>query len=833
MAKSKQRQSLRGAVLIMVLTVMFVLIIMLMATLTVVTTAGQRVYTKYEENQAYYSARSALDVFTQNMLSDATYYANDGSNVIKYSYTGKDSVTGADKIFTGASDGADMTQGLALQGELYKIKSQCVESKKLIEEIKNDTGHSLNSLVSGMTATEAENPIGFLENMLISDKVFGEDISSTIRPENEFYSIDPDTTSITYKVTLPKTGNGSNQYGLMVDEDPTTGVQVATITVEVLDRVYDTGGVYGREAAIKILEEYSNDKTDPDKQKAYEGLKTAISKGDRKNDDMTLKITSTVNLLGTEGTAVLIYRTQKPPVINTSRAITTFGGVQLKNMNIVGGVSTNDPVNWDNQGSIYGAIYAQNQWNNMSLSPQIYLTDSECYYIGGDVTADDSGFKVKAYELSSTTDKNIRPFVFVDGAFKVSNSAIGGVSNLDSEKVDLIVNGSIGGGSNNFVVNGDVYCKGSIDISTYNRFEINGDLYLDGALTISGSNHGWSFEDDTLLLPGGNPTRVHLSSTSSINETPVSLVKGLPAATPFTGLNFTNDTNLKTPDIDIVLPSGAKKAITTYNSIYSQYYTTDASGNLVIITPEQKYYGFEETKAFNTADLKTTATLSCSNNKGPVLLNGTPIANQIDTAGGVLKYKLSSGCGSTNLYGGEGGSDSYLYVSGGGTLELLLEPGVYWGNIVVADDTTLVMFGPSGSYQMDKFTVWTETVFNAYKNSQVLDVGIKGDNLKIPKIYYYFSDGAVISGENAFFMTGYFYGPGAEFNAIYQKYDIRMEYNDKDIGSVGVSFVGSVLCKDLKYDNALGGVAYINPNNNDDVKGMPNLAWTPVQYSRN
>ena len=45
----------------------------------VVTTASQRIYTKYEENQAYYSARSALDVFTQNMLYDKSYYAYEDS----------------------------------------------------------------------------------------------------------------------------------------------------------------------------------------------------------------------------------------------------------------------------------------------------------------------------------------------------------------------------------------------------------------------------------------------------------------------------------------------------------------------------------------------------------------------------------------------------------------------------------------------------------------------------------------------------------------------------------------------------------------------------------
>lgn len=121
--RSKQHESLRGAVLIMVLTVMFVLIIMLMATLTVVSTAGQRIYTKYEENQAYYTARSALDVFTQNMLSDADYYAYKGGSKRKFEYTDNTVTPAVEKD-------ADMKQGKALQLDLYKIRSQAETAAK-------------------------------------------------------------------------------------------------------------------------------------------------------------------------------------------------------------------------------------------------------------------------------------------------------------------------------------------------------------------------------------------------------------------------------------------------------------------------------------------------------------------------------------------------------------------------------------------------------------------------------------------------------------------------------------------------------------------------------
>ena len=112
-----KKKSLRGVVLIMVVTVMFVLIIMLLATLSVVSTAQNRYYTKYEENQAYYTARSALDVFTNNLVSDSNYISIDGSgNAREFKYTDD----------SGASKTVDMSQGLGLELEFYKIKSQRV-----------------------------------------------------------------------------------------------------------------------------------------------------------------------------------------------------------------------------------------------------------------------------------------------------------------------------------------------------------------------------------------------------------------------------------------------------------------------------------------------------------------------------------------------------------------------------------------------------------------------------------------------------------------------------------------------------------------------------------
>ncbi len=853
MTKSKQRQKVGGAVLVMVLIVMVVLIIMLLATLTVVTTASQRIYTKYEENQAYYSARSALDIFTQNMLNDNVYIV-DGRT---YTHT-TDFTTGTTKT-------DPMKQGLALQLDLYKIKSQGYYEDDATRLAALDALHITNE-------DDKRAALDFVENMELSDDVFGGGSST---PENTHFTVSNvalnDETDaakqkdyIEYKVTFPAMSDGSDAYGKLADEDRTTKVQEATIKVEVLSRVYNTSPAYSVQDMMTVVKSG----TSAEKQ----ALKDAIKAGSRSKDQIRLKITSTVEFQGIEGTAVLVHDSQLPPVINSSRAVTTFGGTGLKNMNIIGGIATLDPVNWDNTGSIYGAIYGEQNWNNTSASAQIYLTDNECYYIGGSVTADNSGFKVKSYALSDVTDKDKRPFVFIDnGSFTVGNSSVGGSAGLPAEKVDLLISADPTAGVpaisgyNTFEVNGDVYVKGDVDLSGFDGFNVNGDIYIDGNLNVVGTNHGWTFSSDVLMNGGAVCSNVYMSAGSTINSMPITASTA--GVTTFTNtLDFTTDKDTDTDDIDIELPNGVKKVITSHASMYNDYYQVDSSENILLdgsgnpipITAEQKAFttnlddlkkGNYSTKQFTETDIGITSTLSVENNTSRVLLDGVALSSYSDPTTGISSaYALDTA--GTNVkcvmtpsgnwrYGGEGGDkNNYMYIHGGGVVELLMQPQAYgWeqykANIVVADDTTLIVYGSSGNYKTEKFCIWSETVFNAYKNNTSIDVGMEGDTLKVPKIFYYFSDGSKIDASNEFFLTGYFYGPGASFEYVRQEFGINMEYNDNPIGAVDISFVGSVLCKDLLYDNALGGVAYINPEYAESTGGDPILDWAAARYTRN
>lgn len=68
----------KGAALLMVLAVMVVLIMIIAGTLAVVSAAHKRVILKYEESQAYYSARSGLDAFWNVLMNDSVHTDNTG-----------------------------------------------------------------------------------------------------------------------------------------------------------------------------------------------------------------------------------------------------------------------------------------------------------------------------------------------------------------------------------------------------------------------------------------------------------------------------------------------------------------------------------------------------------------------------------------------------------------------------------------------------------------------------------------------------------------------------------------------------------------------------------
>lgn len=469
-------QKLRGAVLIMVITVMFMLIILLMATLTVVSTAQNRAYLKYEENQAYYTARSALEFYTQTLLTDSHYVARDASNVvINYSYTEN-----------GTTKTVPAKQGLVMELELYKIKSQ------------------------DGAAFEKANPT---YKAYWSDPVVGDGTFASGSAEESNYTVkgkgttgDPYLDYIEYEVEFPNisgvNNNGdSKDYGKFVDKDSTTNKQIAKIKVEVLSRTFHNDKGYSYADMMAAVDET----TTPKKSE----VQAAIAKGTRSKDSMALKITSTVEFMGVEGQAVLVYNTAEPLENDSGNAMTSFGTIEFNNMHIVGGAAADDNTAPGNTGSVYSDLFVGGSYYADNGGTSVYLNSGESFYVGGDMAWANSP-QLSTLGVKAGDDA---PLVYIEGNFggkynfnitdkdgnvinKNGNSSqgcnwAGGSGSTDpTKKIDIVCNefgsyDSLTGTkyqiSNGMSVNGNIYCKTNFVESTTDS-NFNGDIFVGGNL---------------------------------------------------------------------------------------------------------------------------------------------------------------------------------------------------------------------------------------------------------------------------------------------------------------------------------------------------------------
>lgn len=843
MKDRKHRRGLKGAVLVMILTVMFVLIILLMATLTVVTSANQRIYTKFEENQAYYTARSALDIFTQDMLEDHDYYAYGSSGIRQYKYTYEDVTVTPSQMKISAN--TNMKQGLALQHELYKIKSQ--------------------SETYGGT-------LGFAENATANDKIFYTVLNGVgapaAMPENDFYTVHADTSNvpdldyIEYKVTLPAVkSSAADDYGRIVDKDA-SGEQIAKIKVEVLSRVFNTNPAYTPAEIQTII-----GGTDL---AAKQSLKDAIRDGERGKDQIRLKITSTVEFANTVGTAVLIYDS-KSIINNFQRALTMFSDSgAADSINIIGDTAVGAAQEWTNDSIIYGNFYSKDGLSGLSGAPlsngpDIHVTAGESVFIGDDFNVGNDHFRVTGYGVTpppvgTPVDKSKRPFLFVDGDYICTNKVIhGGTTSTDGtisgEEIDFIVSKNLKVTGSDLTVNGDVYVAQKLDLSAMGggKLTIDGDLYVGGDCDISSVQNGFtvtgdiyingdfitgtryfSLSDDGSELTvigganiGGN---IYLGTKINGNVIPGGTLTGYQKQT----ISFSMADNDNTTEVlDLALPSGVIKAVPTHSSNFNDYYMKDANGNLILsggstvrISAEQKAF----TDSADFAVGKYTPKPFTAASFG--VASATAVTNSTSTITGPGVYRMSA----------SGGYN--LNISGGGTVNILMEAGTYGGTILVSDDKTTVNFyGESvGTYQLFNLYVYNNDTFAA-KGGGVLNVGNrKNCGIRAPKINYYFSGSSIIDFYNGAFLTGYIYAPGATVKSNSSGTNLKMNYNGNPVNDsdgdgvsngASVNLVGAVLCDKLQYQNSNNGLAYINPElKADDGGGEPPLEWKTYQYKR-
>lgn len=848
MTKVRRRKGLSGTVLIMILTVMVVLMIMLMATLSVVTAANQRIYTKFEENQAYYTARSALDVFADNLFADASYVV-DGRTYLN-----------------GSGTNSPMKQGLGLQLDMYKITAYDPEK----------------------AAADPSNPeAGYSENIL-QDKLKALPVANASSGTKKEYSLYFGTTyqspankgvmSMEYDVYLPRISNsqaGTGDYGKFSDitmdtngdgKIDATDMAHATIKLEVLERKYNLG-TYMDSGVEKTIDDA--DRADFFKNKA-DKVAEAITNGSRKKDTMRVKITATASFEGYESTAVLICDTNEPPRNNSSRAITAFGAMKGTNhAYIVGGVSmVGTPgamAPMRNGGGVFGTVYDEMGLDFNVASP-IYLTEQEYVFVAGDFKGENNVNIKGAVPLASAGDKDKRPFIFVGGTLYPNNGFTGVGGTASTEAVDIITLGGINWTSNSFGINGDIYSKGDCTFnSTAGTPNINGDIYIDGDLTVggnvanldgSGNFTGIKFGASCNVYVRGSiiyngayysPTAITNADGGSVNVLLSSFT--LPAITDIT------DTSTGDADVKFKLPksgvaNGVTKILETHKTNYDEYYYvdeatgkyTDAAGTILtgspIVPVKRSAQNLAGNVDFTNASTHPTDTLDA-------LASGNMT---IDTTTDPTRYVL---------HGGLNFNGKTLKISGGGTVEIYLMPYTSpWysetdyssGNgdldIIVADDTTLKIYGGvSGiNYSFDKVRILTETVQKALPpayggTNAELNVGSEsGFGIKVPKIYYYFDGGQININNGTNFFTGYMFAPTSKLvsNAGSSIKFSNLKYNGASVDPNWVyTILGSLLCDDFEFQND-HGVVYINPSLADDGDpGEPIHSFDYILYTRN
>lgn len=860
--KGKRLKSFSGTVLIMVLTVMLVLIIMLMATLTVVSTASQRIYTKYEENQAYYSARSALDVFTQNMLYDKAYYAYDDS--------------GAIKTFTyGDGDSANIKQGLAMQLDLYKIKTKDTADADVTKSMQNLLQTEFTDYINtGVTGKDE-----YKANFGVSKNAAG-----------KYESV------IIYEVEYPKVigqeGSGaSHDYGKLADD------RKAKITIEVLSREYDMGDdVLTSDATTKVKDKiasFNGDQTQIatflNTPQNYDDVIKAVVNGSRKKDKIKVKITATTKVMGVEGTAVLICNSNEPPVNNSSRAITAFGGTSSDNLNVLGGMSSERTITWGtNDGFIYGPVYVEEDFSMQPYNgPKVYLSEGENLVVMGNMSLSNSGhFEVHNMTSPLLTDDTKAPVVYVGGNLNITGGASNPFQNVDVVAKTLNVKG-MSEASVTLDSSSKIYCENFISDTQGSNSTYNGDIYVDGDVTIFNDNDTKILYakdgdgHDILTSPlnavhGGIGTIYYTGNvkdgatgldvpdpTSGFSRT-TSFWSNVPTVADLTNNNPTLTEGQDGKKVEFQLPGrSAKKQLETHVQSFDDYYVKDENGNRnminvtitkddgsteTVVKPEVKSPQImadidtmtDKTKPFTITDTGITDLLTNKAGAGGNYY-GEYFNRVLDTGGGEVKCQWNV-------------DNEKIYIKGGGTVVLLLSKagwggGISYSNnnlILVDDDTTLKILGDttSGDIWFMSLEVYNQTTWGAYKSHDAgaginaLKVGnAAGKGIKVPKIYYYFSGSGKVETQNNTVLTGYIYGPDVnlEFPAGSTGMPAQgMQYNGASVtSSAPVSVIGSALVNRAKIRNN-SGVAYINPNLADDGDaGDPIHQWQANLYTRN
>lgn len=840
MANNFKRRSLKGVVLIMVVTVMLMLIILLLATMAVVSTAQNRYYTKFEENQAYYTARSALDVYVSNIFSDESYLAYDGGTVKQYSYTVDPTA------IPPTVDTVDMKQGLAMQLDTYRIKahSDTMENYNLMaDKTQFSTDHWANAT---------------------------NDIFNTGSPEKTYYEV-PDLDYIDYQIEFPKVENGTNSYGGIVDTD-SSNKQIAKIRVEVLARTYN-----GHSAAYPASPS-PTDVTDD---------KTAINNGDRYKDAVYLKATSIVEFQGVEGTASVVFSAPEMENQFTS-AITAAGAISgIDNGIVIDGYATPDPVVLGNMGIFVGQSYSAGLVEIPHGGSTITMSKGECTYFDSIDNVTNNFYMLSLVTNPAAADRDI-PVMFVDGDCTFNNQVSwgGGNTGTRDNQVDLVVVGNFNP-RGDLNVNGNIIVKGDLILDGNNLSLASGcHIFVGGDIIMHQTNIKNSLTNVPIYCCGDFVSNGGTDSFPNIT-TPGAGLHMKPGA--LFGTNGIKDGTYFL--VDLGTDCHIQDALLHDYGTISKLGTTDADAfNYLDVTADVSSAGSKVyLPTLNVAGDGIKATSGDSNyeryvpseyskyctywrrsNTAPYLYQTDGMGNHIyvsaeEMAGTTKKSDRDVGnytaldfttppAGATNLPSGGtvsvagtldyimNGGNYNIKIEGTGTANIYVRPGGTFTGRILSDDKTKVNFYfPIGTYTWN-LANYSQSVFNGFTSG--LHFG-QDDPARLPalKIRFYASAGAAINNTQTGWglFTGYIYAPQATITATkgLDGYSYQYYYNGGLVTTGAGSptgsnpiIIGAIVCNSFAIDQN-AAICFLK---DEDTPEFGDPFWDsgdPFYYTRN
>lgn len=798
-SSDRKKKNLKGVVLIMVVTVMMVLIVMLLATLAAVSTAQSRYYSKYEENQAYYSARSALEVVQQCQFTDSNYIAYDTSGSKRYE-------TGYDK--EGNLVTMEMTQGLGMQFTLARLKAH------------SDTMDNYYAM-----ADQTQFSTDFWANPGVNGNTIFTDTNCTATA----YYENPDKEYIEFKVRFPAVSNGSEKFGGFVDqEDPTDpDSQIATIRFEVLARTYD-----GHDPKLQ------------DKINANPGMASVliandidnIRNGNRSKDKTYYKATVFTECQGTQQSASVVYY-PKEKNEDFESAVTTVGFIGgVDNGIVIDGYATPDDLPLGNMGVYVGESYVGGEVTTPGGGSAFAMSEGQVTYLKTLASVTNNFYPI-ALGLTDMSDYSEVPLVFVDGDCNFNNSLTWarGSSGTRANQVDLVCMGDLNvydiNSNGNFFVNGDVHLQGNnMSFSTDTSLVVNGDLYIESANIQIPANTVYVLGDVYFSFTPGTPSRyqeLFLIEGATVDANGVlyeamntgfvqdNLGSALFSyntltsdANPFGNLDATSEYVQTEEGAEIILPSvttisyteariednssnaNYSRMVPCFTSKYESFWKVDTDGNYIMNGSDHVYVSAEEYAGSTSSD-RETGNYTEKSFDAPADAESLP------------SFGEASVVGEANFIMYPGNYD--LKITGGGVANIYVEEGYYRGNILSDDETFVNFYFKNGVYTWIMAN-YTQSVYDGFTSG--LRFGKKDDaRIPTPRIYFYASSGAVINATEAgkCLFTGYIYAPEATINTVkgrdgsytYYYNEAVVVNNDGNPMNCPPIIIGSVFCNNL------------------------------------